>query len=354
MNKTEYIKYLEKYEKGFTGAEFDEERKERRELCEAIQSFGKKRLLNASEADLVEMMKPLWAILMWGNREKHILKVIEENGLDYLRKKLANLLYGSDALETRWDDFRKNVKGMGPAIMSELLCKTYPDQFILWNVKAVNAFKILDIKVPNYHSLDGASYVRVSKEGKELISIAKESGHKGVEDFLSLDYFFWKELQEVKEQPAEKVLEEKETKKQKDFVHNDVRDKIMEIGEFLGFESNVEVTIAAGAKVDAVWQASIGNMGRVIYVFEVQTSGSIDSLVLNLMKAKTNKAVQGIVAVTDEAQIEKIKKEIASLPQIRDEVKFWNYKDVIATHTSLTSAMESINGLGLVPDGMIK
>ena len=126
------------------------------------------------------------------------------------------MLYGSDALETRWDDFRKNVKVIGPAIMSELLCKTYPDQFILWNVKAVNAFKALD------------------------------------------------------------------------------------------------------------------------------------SLVLNLMKAKKYKAVQGIIAVTDEAQIEKIKKEIASLPQIRDEVKFWNYKDVIATHTSLTSAMESINGFAKV------
>lgn len=354
MNKAEYIKYLEKYEQGFTGAEFDEERKERRGLCEAVQSFDKNRLLNATEDDLVEMMKPLWAILMWGNKERHILKVIEENGLDYLRKKLANLLYGSDALEARWDDFRKNVKGMGPAIMSELLCKTYPDQFILWNIKAINAFKALDIKVPNYHTLDGASYVKVSKEGKNLISIAKESGYKGVEDFLSLDYFFWKELQEVKDQPIEKAAEEKETKKQKEFIHNDVRDKIKDIGEFLGFDAKVEMPIASGAKVDAVWEASIGNMGRVIYVFEVQTSGSIDSLVLNLMKAKTNKAVQGIVAVTDEAQIEKIKKEIAALPQIRDEVKFWNYKDVIATHTSLTSAMESINGLGLVPDGMIK
>lgn len=30
MNKTKYIKYLEKYEKGFSGAEFDEERKEHR------------------------------------------------------------------------------------------------------------------------------------------------------------------------------------------------------------------------------------------------------------------------------------------------------------------------------------
>lgn len=49
-------------------------------------------------------------------------------------------------------------------------------------------------------------------------------------------------------------------------------------------------------------------MGRVIYVFEVQTSGSIDSLILNLMKAKSNKAVQGIIAVSDIEQIEKIKK----------------------------------------------
>lgn len=354
MDKTEYIKYLEKYEKGFSSVAYDEERKERYALCKTIQSFDKECILNASQDTLVEMMQPLWAILMWGNREKHILKVIEENGLENLRKKLANLLYGTDALEVRWDDFRKNVKGMGPAIMSEILCKTYPDQYILWNVKAVNAFKTLGIDVPNYHSLDGASYVRVSSEGKELISIAKESGFKTVEDFLSLDYFFWKELQDIKDTTTEKTAKATESKKQKEFVHNDVRDKIMEIGEFLGFESSIEVTIANGAKVDAVWQASIGNMGRVIYVFEVQTSGSIDSLVLNLMKAKTNKAVQGIVAVTDEVQIEKIKKEIASLPLIRDEVKFWNYKEVISTHTSLTTAMESINGLGLVPDGMIK
>lgn len=354
MNKTKYLKYIEEYKKKSDSIEFDNERKERRKLCKDIQAFDKKRLLEACESDLIEMMKPLWAILMWGNREKHISKIIKENGLEYLRKKLANLLYGSESLEVRWDDFRKNVKGMGPAIMSELLCKTYPDQFILWNVKAVNAFKALGIEVPNYHSLDGTSYVNLSEKGKELISIAKEHDNKDIDNFLSLDYFFWKELQNTEERPIPKTPEGKEAKKQKEFVHNDIRDKIMEIGEFLGFESKVEVTIAAGAKVDALWQASIGNMGIVIYVFEVQTSGSIDSLVLNLMKAKTNKAVQGIVAVTDEVQIEKIKKEIDSLPQIRDEVKFWNYEDVISTHTSLTSAMESINGLGLVPDGMIK
>ena len=37
---------------------------------------------------------------------------------------------------------------------------------------------------------------------------------------------------------------------------------------------------------DDVWEVTIGNMRRVIYVFEVQTAGSIDSLVLNLIKSK--------------------------------------------------------------------
>lgn len=60
----------------------------------------------------------------------------------------------------------------------------------------------------------------------------------------------------------------------------------MEIGELLGFESRAEVKIAAGAVVDAVWEAKIGNMGKAIYVFEVQSKGSIDSLLLNLSRRR--------------------------------------------------------------------
>jgi hypothetical protein len=48
----------------------------------------------------------------------------------------------------------------------------------------------------------------------------------------------------------------------------------------------VESKVADGAVVDDVWEVTIGNMRRVIYVFEVQTAGSIDSLVLNLIKSK--------------------------------------------------------------------
>ncbi|MDR1938762.1 MAG: hypothetical protein LBQ73_09755 [Tannerellaceae bacterium] len=70
------------------------------------------------------------------------------------------------------------------------------------------------------------------------------------------------------------------------------------------------------------------------------------------MKAKNNKAVQGIVAVTDQKQIEKIKKEIGDLNHFNGELKFWNYLDVLKVHESLQYVNESINNLGLVPLGL--
>jgi hypothetical protein len=120
----------------------------------------------------------------------------------------------------------------------------------------------------------------------------------------------------------------------------------------LGFNAETEKKVAVGAIVDTVWEVTIGNMGRVIYVFEVQTSGSIDSLILNLMKAKNNKAVQGIVAVTNQHQIERIKKEINDLNQFNGELKFWDYQEVLKVHESLQYVNESINNLGLVPFGL--
>ena len=47
-------------------------------------------------------------------------------------------------------------------------------------------------------------------------------------------------------------------------------------------------------------------LGKVIYVFEVQSKGSIDSLILNLKKAQRNAAVQAVVAVSNEEQLAKI------------------------------------------------
>jgi hypothetical protein len=141
------------------------------------------------------------------------------------------------------------------------------------------------------------------------------------------------------------------TEAEAEFLHDDIKQKVAEIGQWLGFSSRTEVKVADGSKVDAIWEATIGNMGRVIYVFEVQTKGSIDSLLMNLLKALNNAAVQGVVAVSDAAQLEKIKRHAAGVVSLRDKLRCWDYTEVLATHESLADVNESINKLGLVPQG---
>ena len=156
-----------------------------------------------------------------------------------------------------------------------------------------------------------------------------------------------------KEKNEEAVDDIQIEKDEKQFIHNDIINQIVEIGQWLGFESKSEVKIADGAVVDAIWQAQIGNMGKVIYAFEVQTHGSIDSLLLNLQKATNNFAVQSIVAVSDEKQIEKIKRESKGIRDIESKLKTWNYIEVMEMHDCLERSNEIINNLGLVPESFI-
>lgn len=131
--------------------------------------------------------------------------------------------------------------------------------------------------------------------------------------------------------------------------HDEIKEKLVAIGELLGFDSRFEVKITTGAVVDAVWEAKIGNMGKAIYVFEVQSKGSIDSLILNLKKAQSNAAVQAVVAVADEEQLAKIIKESKGVIDEKS-LRAWDSDDVLAVYDSLERAHESINKLALVPD----
>ena len=354
MNEKKFITFLERYHQWrITHKDkTSDELAERKAHAKEMQKCDKSRLLKMSAEDFYNLLSPLWAMGMWGNKHYKIDNLIETNGLELLRAQFANLLYGEDSLAKRWDDFRQKINGIGPAIMSEILNKALPDECILWNSKTKTGFTILEVpNTPKYDSaMDGKMYAYLSECGKKMLGVAKQKGYDDLENLIALDYFIWQEVQKDIDEPVTiDVVAAPKTKKESSFVHNDIRDKIKDIGECLGFKATTEVKVANGAKVDAVWEVSIGNMGRIIYVFEVQTSGSIDSLILNLMKAKNNKAVQGIVAVSDAEQLEKIRKEVEALPGVNNDIKYWDCTEVLEVHEALQKANESINKLGLVP-----
>lgn len=334
---------------------------ERKDRCEYYQGWTKDRILSMSEDDFSQYMAKLWAMLIWGNKKYVVDKMILDNGFDSLRKELAGLVWGDSPIIKRWDIFKKNVKGFGPAMMSEILCHVHPDQYMLWNRRAYVGFDYLGIEeLPRYnYQMTGKKYVELSEQAKKIAEILKDSGMPEV-NLLTVDYLIWDELQVVDN--LSKIHEKAKTLKDEippsavdkeisTFIHNEIRDKLAAIGQWLGFQSRTEIKVADGSKVDTIWEATIGNMGRVIYVFEVQTKGNIDSLIVNLLKALNNPAVQGVVAVSDAVQLEKIRKHAKEVPSLGAKLKCWDYETVLETHDALEMVNETINSLGLVPQG---
>lgn len=337
-------------------AYYDENWAERKERKSFYQEFSKDKLLAMTEDQFSEYISKLWSMLMWGNKSYVIKCLLDDNGFENLKKQLAEFLYGSVSIEKRWDSFIKNVKGLGPATMSELLTYVNPQEYVIFNKTTILCFGYLDIPdMPKYnYQFTGKKFAEVCNIAKE---ISKALSAAGAEDFdlLAVDYFLWDEILPLAEKkvPATEPEKEKPEKSistnESKSLHDEIKEKLVAIGELLGFDSRSEVKITTGAVVDAVWEAKIGNMGKAIYVFEVQSKGSIDSLILNLKKAQSNAAVQAVVAVADEEQLAKIIRESKGVIDEKS-LRTWDSDDVLAVYDSLVRAHESINKLALVPD----
>lgn len=253
----------------------------------------------------------------------------------------------------------KSIKGIGPATISELLAYTNPKEYAIFNKTTILCYQYLGISnMPKYnYQYTGKKYIEVCQIAKQ---IAAELNNASIEkyDLLAVDYFMWDEIFPRAEKkmpptpvlPANKNFDDKSNAKS---VHDELKEKLVTIGKLLGFDSRSEVKISMGAVVDTVWEAKIGNMGKAIYVFEVQSKGSIDSLILNLKKAQSNAAVQAVVAVADEQQLAKIIQESKGVIDEKS-LRTWDAEDVLAVYDCLVRAHESINQLALVPDSLIK
>lgn len=355
MDSKVLLDYVNAYKKHIDAnpEEFRQAWEERRERVRQFQTWDKSRLLALTTDELEEYLSRLWAMLTWGNKRYYIELIVERNSIETVRQYLADLIYSDDPVSARWDRFRDNVLQIGPAMASELLAHHFPESFPVWNSKAKAALERLgekDLPVYNYQTT-GEFYNRLIKLTEQVEDVMKSAGFVNV-DKLMVDYFFWDLLQEFPVQPGNSNTSPQEptNAKEQELVHNEIRDKIAQIGAWLGFKTKIEQTITTGTRVDVVWEASISNMGRVLYAFEVQASGSIDSLQLNLLRTLINPAIQAVVAVSDERQLDKIRAEANTLPDLPKKIRYWDFREVLETHAALMTAFDSINKLKLVPE----
>ncbi|MGI9346503.1 MAG: hypothetical protein ACR2PV_00770 [Gammaproteobacteria bacterium] len=320
------------------------------------RKWTEEKLLGMSREDMYEFISHLWAMGMWGNKQNRIDQTILKNeSVDSVRPKIAELIHGSGELVNRWNSFYPGTSGFGPSMISELLYHVYPNDCIIWNSRTRDAFCFIEIpNLPVYnYQVNGKKYQEICTHAQ---NIRQEMNNllPGEYSLVDVNEFIWL----LSKHCGDGNIDLTDTPKESgtdEWTHNDIRDKIVDIGFMLGMEARSEVRIAKGARIDAIWEVSIGNMGVVVYAFEVQgKGGSYDSLLMNLSKADNDTAVQGLVAVSDSKGIEKIKNEVDGLPHIKDKIKFWDYQEVLKVHEQLSKATAIINALQLIPNKSYK
>lgn len=303
---TEFIR-----KKKSNAAYYEENWAERKERKEYYQSFTKDRLISMTEDEFLEYISKLWSMLIWGNKKYVVDKLIADNGFATLKNQLAELLYGTSSIEKRWDVFLKSIKGIGPATISELLTYANPQEYVIFNKTTIICYGYLETSdMPKYnYQYTGKKYTEVCAIAKEIATELKKAGEDDY-DLLAVDYFMWDEILQLAEKKSPETPVTPEVKKHvtvndSKSLHDEIKEKLVAIGELLGFDSRSEVKITTGAVVDAVWEAKIGNMGKAIYVFEVQSKGSVDSLILNLKKHKATLQFRQLLLLLTKSNLQK-------------------------------------------------
>jgi len=334
--KKAYIDYRSTRE----GLEFEKERREHEENVKKILS--REALDKLNESTLLLLADNIYAFMWWTRKEYLVDYWIKgAGGLDRLRHHLKELLYSDRSLPERFDTFRRNVKGIGVAMITEMLTYFNPEEYGIWNRRVKEALISLgmeDVSKISLNKLTGQEYASIIKTLKEIASLLRDPEKLSNPDLLDVHYFLYYVLTVAREE--EHVVEEA-------YEHDEIINMLLNIGKGLGFDVSSEVPIVTGTKIDVVWLAKIGNLGELKYVFEVQIKGSMDSLLINLVRASQDPTVQKVVAVANEEELEKIKNESSTLKILSDKLVFWSIKEVTRANNLIEELMEITQRLGL-------
>ncbi|BDH80243.1 hypothetical protein MTTB_p230 (plasmid) [Methanothermobacter tenebrarum] len=360
--KKKVKEYFEKlYPSYRESGEFEEDEKDILYRISYFQKKFREKVDGLSEIDFEEILSNTWAFRRFrGNIHYRAQEIIADNGMEKVREAFKILTDTSMSPHKRYGKVLGMIKGLGPATITEILAYLQPHECALWNRRAREALDILGIDM-----VDTSKYALSPKEYKIYNELVK-SIHKQLDEpegekiglFFAHVFFF--ELSQMEQEPDTSSIEDFDDltiqnvrghRRVFAFDHDEIRDLTRDIGLMLGFEANTEVQVAHGARVDVVWSARIGNLGIVNYVFEIHKKGSIDSLLMNLQKSKSNPTVQKVIAISDEEQLKRIERESKGLPEeFRRDLTFWSVEEVLKVAENLESAMKIIDSLNLTPE----
>ena len=337
--------HLKAYKSWIGSAQFrDWENDRRRKVTTYAELLSNAGISVLTEVELRQLVSSLWAFGAWGNKDYLVRRLLDAVGLDKLKESLMDLLWGSEPLHARYDRFRTRVKYLGPASVTELLAFVHPKECGIWNDRAREALRIIGVlpDLVKVYAIGGEDYERVCSTYRDILRVLSNAGIPS-DDLLDVDLFLYKIA------VTKAVVEEEKRPQDYEFDHDEVKEKLVEVGQWLGFEADKEVQIAKGARVDVIWTVRIGNLGVVKYIFEVHKTGPPDRLLLNLQRARRNPAVQKQIVVSNTAGLENIRGEAETLgEEFTKSLAYMEADDALKVASWLKDAWEIINRLNLV------
>jgi len=205
-------------------------------------------IFRLTEDEFGTVLKKLWALNFWGNKDFKIRQVIQQNGIEKLRRELNLLLYGIGPIGKRYDLFKASVKGFGPAILTEILIIMFPGNHCLWNEKPKNVLPALGLAslLPDRvfkTQITGDDYEKCNQllklVGRELQSAGvKGFGDSGTVDFWIVDLLMWYIYDKAmpQDRPYVRLAFESTSMPSTVSSHEEAEAILLELGNLLGYD----------------------------------------------------------------------------------------------------------------------
>ncbi len=250
--KTAFLKYIKEFNKWNDTEEGKQNITDHRDHQKFFQDKLSKSSLQSMDLDTFKAVySKLWASNMFSNKDWYIEnRLLKPNdGLEPIKKELTKLLYGENKpVSERYNEFKKNTKGLGSSALTEILHFVFPNKFCLWNEKPKTVIPFLGLdnllqeKVFKQQISDGKEY----EECNNLMTLLKDELVKsGVRDadFINLDCYIWfiflkiyPESERIAEAGVSKVEEDKKASyKVRIETHEQAEFYLLKLGEMMGF-----------------------------------------------------------------------------------------------------------------------
>jgi len=248
--------------------------------------------------------------------------------LSVIRNGFKQLLYGSEPLAKRFDNVKNTVRMMGSACISEILAHHHPREYPIWNSRSrggLIALGVDEAQLPKSAQISGTQHVRFCNLVQDIRKQIAEIDYSSNNLIKLVFLLYYVSVNKTSLRMRSEML----YVAQDDFEHDVVVDKVIELGDGLGFEVQKEFSVMPGCRIDAIWRTRVANLGTISYAFEVHRKGGRDSAILSLQRIRRDPTIQKVVIVSSKDELEQFRREIASLDEgFRNAVGYFEVQDL--------------------------